>query len=144
MNPHENNVPQIHKLPGPLHTSKDTKTKRQPFEIICIPGQKRKKSIFSWSLSHLPKHTLLLYMILTKKYTAQEITGHRLNRVCKYSLPALKKKKSKDSRNQLWKFSKSYVQVLSFQALLPEGKIISLYYYKVISYSCSKLTVAGH
>lgn len=83
MSLHRNNTAQTHSLPRPLHISKDTES--QQVEIICIPEQKRKKSIFSPNLSHLPKHTLLLYMTLTKKYTAQEITGHRLSRICKYS-----------------------------------------------------------
>lgn len=56
-----NNVAQIHSPPRPLHISKDTKTKSQQVEMICILGQKRKKSIFSLNLSHLVKHTFAFY-----------------------------------------------------------------------------------
>lgn len=84
MSLHRTNIASIHRLPRPWHTSKDTKTKSQPCEIICIKD-KNEKSTLNLSLSHLLKHMLLLHMILTKKYTAQEITGHILKRICKYS-----------------------------------------------------------
>lgn len=63
------------------------------------------------------QNILLLYMSLTKKYSAQEITAHSLNRL-KISSAVKKKKKmnAKHSRIQLWKAQATVKIVPSFSS----------------------------